>query len=60
MAFMNNLPYLEIRTQDIQRLASNDAQRLFYQVIINSNLFTKKLSILTNNANTKYSLVVIG
>lgn len=37
MAFMNNLPYLEIQTQDIQRLASNDAQRLFYQVIINSN-----------------------
>lgn len=31
MAFMNNLPYLEIQTQDIQRLASNDAQRLFYQ-----------------------------
>ncbi|CAH8338082.1 unnamed protein product [Eruca vesicaria subsp. sativa] len=34
MAFMNNLPYLEIRTQDIQRLASNDAQRLFYQTVI--------------------------
>ncbi|KAF8107478.1 hypothetical protein N665_0120s0003 [Sinapis alba] len=34
MAFMNNLPYLEIRRQDIQRLASNDAQRLFYQTVI--------------------------
>ncbi|CAN7038739.1 unnamed protein product [Brassica rapa subsp. trilocularis] len=34
MAFMNNLPYLEIQTQDIQRLASNDAQRLFYQTVI--------------------------
>ncbi|KAG2310742.1 hypothetical protein Bca52824_022299 [Brassica carinata] len=34
MAFMNNLPYLEIRTQDIQRLATNDAQRLFYQTVI--------------------------
>ncbi|ESQ42715.1 hypothetical protein EUTSA_v10013360mg [Eutrema salsugineum] len=31
MAFMNNLPYLEIRQDDIQRLAYNDAQRLFYQ-----------------------------
>ncbi|CAE6244559.1 unnamed protein product [Arabidopsis arenosa] len=31
MAFMNNLPYVEIRPQEIQRLAFNDAQRLFYQ-----------------------------
>ncbi|CAH2069683.1 unnamed protein product [Thlaspi arvense] len=31
MAFMNNLPYLEIRPQDIQRQTFNDAQRLFYQ-----------------------------
>ncbi|XP_010443354.1 PREDICTED: putative transcription factor bHLH041 isoform X1 [Camelina sativa] len=31
MAFMNNLPYVEIRQQEIQRLAYNDAQRLFYQ-----------------------------
>ncbi|KAF8102641.1 hypothetical protein N665_0197s0005 [Sinapis alba] len=34
MAFMNNLPYLEISPQDIQRLAYNDAQRLFYQTVI--------------------------
>ncbi|KFK42197.1 hypothetical protein AALP_AA2G224200 [Arabis alpina] len=31
MAFMNNVPYVEIRPQDIQRLCYNDAQRLFYQ-----------------------------
>ncbi|KAG2299562.1 hypothetical protein Bca52824_036034 [Brassica carinata] len=34
MAFMNNLPYLEISSQDIQRLAYNGAQRLFYQTVI--------------------------
>ncbi|CAD5335098.1 unnamed protein product [Arabidopsis thaliana] len=31
MAFMNNLPYVEIRPQESQRLAFNDTQRLFYQ-----------------------------
>ncbi|KAG7538254.1 Helix-loop-helix DNA-binding domain superfamily [Arabidopsis suecica] len=38
MAFMNNLPYVEIRPQEIQRLAFNDAQRLFYQMKIEASL----------------------
>ncbi|CAF1765482.1 unnamed protein product [Brassica napus] len=34
IAFMNNLPYLEISPQDTQRLAYNDAQRHLYQTVI--------------------------
>lgn len=51
---MNNLPYVEIRPQDIQRLCYNDAQRLFYQVIINHNyntVFISILSIMINLSN---------
>ncbi|EOA13303.1 hypothetical protein CARUB_v10026331mg [Capsella rubella] len=38
MAIMNNLPYVEIPQQEIQRLAYNDAQRLFYQMKIEASL----------------------
>ncbi|CAN8301637.1 unnamed protein product [Cochlearia groenlandica] len=60
MAFMNNLPFLEIQPQDIQRLAYNDAQRLFYQeariqtvIFMGCGSGEIELGLTYNAANTK-------